>query len=243
MSHSKHNNSSSEAVSKAIEIMAKLCTITCRSDHPVKKAPFHLIQALQTTFRQGSLSSIHSNVDTDIDNDIDYFHNFGKEMNSRLPLIFPLLLNSLHSTTSPKVRLATTELCRTVLIHITNILTGDTKAAMEQCALDSCMILTRDTDKIIVKAASNVIKDYRHSMGDDVWKLYFNESISVRILDMTIKASTLAKSQRESELKATLQLIAAYLASLGELGRVPFGTESLATFRRELCGKCNTTRP
>jgi hypothetical protein len=239
MSHLKHNNSSSEAVSKAIQIMAKLCTITCQSNHSVKKESLHMIHALQTHFHQDSLSNTHNDVCIDFQN----VNDFSKEINSRLPLIFPPLFNALHSTMSPKVRLATTQLCRTVLIHITHVLKGNTKAAMEHCALDSCMILTRDTDQNIIKAASDVINDYKDSMGDVLWKLYCNEIISGRILDLTVKASALAKSQRVPELRATLQLIAAYLACLGDLRRFPFGIEMLTTFRRELCGKCNITGP
>lgn len=101
--------------------------------------------------------------------------------------------------------------------------------------------MTRDCDKQVSLAATAVLKQHRESMGVH-WECYCSETMSVRMVDMIGMASTFAISHREAELRATLNLIAAYLASLGGLGRVSFGTETMDAIIDEMQSKYGGNR-
>jgi hypothetical protein len=225
---------SGHVISKAVYTMSVLFARTCKSEEAISDT-----KSVISTLRSLHLNSMNPTEPVDATEGV----NFEDEISARLPAILPALLNSLHSSTSAKLRLAATELCQSALADICCVLTSDSRVSIERCALDACMIMTRDDNEQVSLAAAAVLKKHKESMGVVQWERYCSETMSVRIVDMMGMASTFAICQREAELRATLNLIAAYLASLGGLGRISFGTETMDSILNQLQSKYDGTPP
>lgn len=226
-SHMRWKNSSAEVVSQGLFTMSKLFDVALRSD------------TLQIK-NDRSATSVIQTINTSANNTSEQGTNsaecvcFVDEIDSRLPSVLPMLLNSLHSSSSPKLRFAATELCQRLLTCVCVVLKEENQLAMERCAFESCMILTKDNDEKVANSALAVLQEYKNLIGDTSWRVYYSQDISSRIVEMTVKASTLAKSEREAEFTATLKLIAANLESLSALGQYSWGTQSMNAIQREL---------
>jgi hypothetical protein len=209
--------------------MSKLFDVTLRSDTLQIKNDRSATSVIQT------INTLANNTSEQGTNSAECVC-FVDEIDSRLPSVLPILLNSLHSSSSPKLRFAATELCQRLLTCVCVVLKEENQLAMERCAFESCMILTRDNDEKVANSALAVLQEYKNLIGDTSWRVYYSQDISSRIVEMTVKASTLAKSEREAEFTATLKLIAANLESLSALGQYSWGTQSMNAIQRELRG-------
>ena len=138
---------------------------------------------------------------------------FLSEVNTRLPGPLSVVASLLVSAESSSVRQQAALFCQIVLIETRSCWDREVLDNMSIMALETCLVLTRDSDNGVASAAQTVLKTYQTTPAS---KRDMGPLLVPRILSMIEELPFLAQRQSEKDLRGKLKLVAAFL-SLNEM--------------------------
>ena len=134
---------------------------------------------------------------------------FLSEINTRLPGPLTVLARLLVSAESSSIRQHAADFCQIILIDTRSSWDREVIDGVSIMALESCLVLTRDSDYEVISAAQTVVKSYQKTPA---CKQDMNSLLVPRILSMIEELPALARRQSESDLRNKFKLITAFLS-------------------------------